>query len=78
MLKIAMKVGWEVTSRCQLSDRKQIRTANIIQAKMRSILPGKNFEKRIVTKNILNLFFVLGGYGKKRDIFLSQLEKMLH
>lgn len=25
MLKIAMKVDWEVTSRCQVSDRKQMR-----------------------------------------------------
>lgn len=51
-LRIAIKAGREVTSRCQLSDRKEIRTANTIQAKMLSILPGKNFEKKIVTKNI--------------------------
>lgn len=44
---------------------------------MLSILPGKNFEKKIATKSILNIIFVLGMYGKK-DIFLSQLEKMLH
>lgn len=49
-LRRAMKAGWEVTSRCQLSDRKQIRTANTIHAKMLSISPGKNFEKKLLQR----------------------------
>lgn len=45
-----MKAGWKVTSRCQLSVRKLIRTANTIQAKMLSTLPEKNFEKKLLQR----------------------------